>query len=56
MRIVISSLQQKLKERIIEDVSHVSSQNQLADILTKKGVSNYALLKTLEEGKIDEIT
>ena len=52
MRVIISSLQQKLKAGIIQDVCHVSSEDQLADMLTKKGVSNFKLLKTLEEGHI----
>ena len=36
MRVVISSLQQKLKSREIEDIEHISSELQIADILTKK--------------------
>ena len=55
MRVVISSLQQKLKQRTIEDIEHVSSQFQLADILTKKGVSSFMLLKSLEEGYLPKL-
>ena len=54
MRVIISSLQQKLKDGRIQDVQHVSSNFQLADILTKRGVSNYMLLKALEEGTIPD--
>ena len=50
MRVVISGLQQKLKDGSIEDIKHVSSKEQLADILTKKGVNNNLLVETLEKG------
>ena len=54
MRLVISSIQQKLKEGTIKDIQHVFSKDQLADVLTKKGASNFSLLKTLEKGYIED--
>ena len=52
MRVVISSLQQHLKMKRIKDVEHVSSKEQIADVLTKKGVANNLILETLETGKL----
>merc|ERR1712082_497958 len=37
MRVVISSLQQNIKNRVIKDVFHVKSKDQLGDVFTKKG-------------------
>ena len=54
MRLVISSIQQKLKEGTIQDIQHVFSKDQLADALTKKGASNFSLLNTLEKGYIED--
>ena len=50
MRVVVSSMQQKIKEGKIKDVFHIGSKEQIADILTKKGVSNHLLLETLKTG------
>ena len=36
----------------IKDVEHVSSKEQIADVLTKKGVANNLILETLETGKL----
>ena len=52
MRVVISRIQQLIADRTIKDIRHVSTKDQLADILTKKGVSAERLRQVLEEGKI----
>ena len=52
MRVVISSIQQNIKNGIIKSVTHVSSKQQLADIFTKKGVSSHSLLSVIEDGSL----
>ena len=52
MRVVISSMQQHIKEGNIKDVHHISSKQKVADILTKKGVSSNLLLETLRTGSL----
>ena len=52
MRLVISSIQQSMKDGTISDVLHVNSQNQLADIFTKKGVNSEKLLECLAKGNL----
>ena len=52
MRVVLSSLQQQIKNGRIKDVKHVKSQNQLADIMTKKGVSADFILDTVSNGTL----
>ena len=56
MRVVLSSLQQQMKNGRIEEIRHVKSQNQLADIMTKKGVSADFIIDTVSNGtlKVDE--
>ena len=54
MRIVISCLQQYLKQGIIKEVNHVSSENQLSDILTKKGVNSSKIIYAVSEGTITD--
>ena len=50
MRVVISSLQQRLKNGEIEDIIHVTSKEQLADVLTKRGPTDHILLSSIENG------
>ena len=38
MRVVISSIQQNIKNKTILDVLHVKSRDQIADVFTKSGV------------------
>ena len=39
MRVVISSIQQNMKQNIISKINHVKSADNVADVFTKKGVS-----------------
>ena len=48
MRVVISSIQQLLKNGDISSISHVSSKEQLADIFTKNRASAVPLLECLD--------
>ena len=52
MRVVISRIQQLLKDHTIMDVIHVNTKDQVADVLTKKGVSPEKIIEILREGKI----
>ena len=52
MRVVISRIQQLIEDKTIKDIVHVSSKDQIADILTKKGVSSERIVNTLKTGKI----
>ena len=52
MRVVISSIQQNLQNRIIQDVHHVKSQDNVADIFTKKGVDNTRIKEVLHFGNL----
>ena len=58
MRVVLSSIQQKMKTQRIMKVNHVKSSDQLADILTKKGVSADFILNTVSNGtlKFDKVS
>ena len=51
MRVVISRIQQLIKDNTISDVIHVKTKDQVADILTKKGVSCEKITQILREGK-----
>ena len=48
----VSRIQQMLQKGEITKVTHVSSKDQLADALTKKGVNPVKLLSVLETGKL----
>ena len=52
MRVVISRIQQLLRNKTISDAIHVKTKDQVADILTKRGVSCDKIYQTLREGKI----
>ena len=58
MRVILSSLQQQMKKGRIKEIHHVPSQQQLADVLTKKGVNSDFILDTVSTGtlKIDRIS
>ena len=51
---VVSSLQQYLKQGIIKDIKHVSYPDQLADIFTKKGVSTEKIIDAVSKGYIKD--
>ena len=52
MRVVISRIQQLINDKTVMDVIHVKTKDQVADTLTKKGVSNEKIMQILREGKI----
>ena len=52
MRVVISSIQQHLQNGIVKDVHHVKSQENVADIFTKKGVDNTRIKEVLHFGNL----
>ena len=52
MRVVISSIQQNLQNKIIKDVHHVKSRDNIADIFTKKGVDNTRIKEVLKFGNL----
>ena len=54
MRVVISNLQQLVKNKVITKISHVPSKEQLADAFTKKGAYTTHLLECLSKGTVDE--
>ena len=52
MRVVISSIQQHLANKILTDVQHVKSKDNLSDVFTKKGVSTNRILETLQTSSL----
>ena len=52
MRLVISSIQEKIREGIVSAIEHVSSEEQLADVFTKKGAKSDILLEVLDSGNL----
>ena len=52
MRVVISSLQQHLQNGILSEIRHVQSEDNTADIFTKKGVNPARILQILETGSL----
>ena len=53
MRVVISCIQQYLKNGTIKQINHVRSQQQLADVFTKYGVSKFNIMDVVSHGKIE---
>ena len=53
MRVIISSLQQHIRNGRIKDIHHVNSKQQLADIFTKKGVSSEYILDSVSSGTLE---
>merc|ERR1711954_593659 len=53
IRVVISRIQQLIRDKTIMDTIHVKTKDQVADILTKRGVSCEKLHQILQEGKIE---
>ena len=53
MRVIISSLQQNIRKGRIREIRHVSSKQQLADVLTKKGVSTDSILDVVSSGTLN---
>ena len=52
MRLVISSIQQSIRNGIVSNIRHVSSSNQLADVFTKRGARSDILLEVLNCGNL----
>merc|ERR1711954_164473 len=52
VRVVISRIQQLIRNKTIMDTIHVKTKDQAADFLTKRGVSCDKLTKIPKEGKI----
>ena len=52
MRVVISSIQQHIQNKVLTDVQHVSSKDNLSDIFTKKGVATDRILETLHHSSL----
>ena len=48
MRVVISSIQQNIKRGRIQDIFHVKSRDQLADVFTKSGVHSDRILNIMQ--------
>ena len=51
LRVEIAAIKEAKERKEVKDVIWVSTENQLADVLTKKGVSPIRLLAALEEGR-----
>ena len=52
MRVVISSIQQHMKKKIVSEVKHVTSADNVADVFTKKGVSTERILTVIHKGTL----
>ena len=53
MRVVISSIQQNLKNKRIKEIFHVKSSDQLADVFTKSGVKADGILSVIKHGTLE---
>ena len=52
MRVVISCIQQYMKNGTIQQIKHVQSNEQLADVFTKHGVSKFDIMDVVSNGQI----
>ena len=52
MRVVVSSIQQRMKKNIISEINHVKSEDNIADVFTKKGVSTNRIMTAIEKGSL----
>ena len=52
MRVVLSSIQQHLQNKILTKVHHVKSKDNVADVFTKKGVNTERVLEVLKNGSL----
>ena len=50
--VVISKIQEHISNGAVFDVRHVTSKDQLGDVLTKKGVCSEKILSVLQTGKL----
>ena len=51
MQIDSAKIREMLERKEVENIQWISTDLQLADVLTKRGVAKSPLLNTLEEGK-----
>ena len=52
MRVVISSIQQRLQDKVLTEIHHVKSEDNIADIFTKAGVKTDRILTALESSSL----
>ena len=52
LRIEMAAIKEALERKIVNEAVWVNTENQLADVLTKKGASPLRLLTALEKGKL----
>ena len=52
MRVVISSLQQQLQKGVLTEIKHCKSEDNTADIFTKRGVNPTRILEVLRKGSL----
>ena len=52
MRVVISSIQQNIKQKWIKEILHVKSRDQIADVFTKSGVNTNGILNVIQNGTL----
>ena len=52
MRVVVSSLQQHLQQKIVKEVNHVKSADNIADVFTKNGVNTNRIVQVLKSGSL----
>ena len=52
MRVVISSIQQHLQNKILTKIHHVKSKDNIADVFTKAGVNSDRVLNALQIGSL----
>ena len=52
MRVVISSIQQHLQSKILTEINHVKSKDNIADVFTKHGVNSDTVLSVIKNGSL----
>ena len=53
MRVIVSSLQQQMRNKRIKEIHHVRSNQQIADVFTKKGVSSDKILDKVSSSTLE---
>ena len=56
MRVIISVIQQYLKNGTIQDIRHVKTNQQITNIFTKKGVQSYNITHAISYGNLHCLT
>ncbi len=54
LRIELASIKEIIGDGLVEAVSWIESENQLADCMTKQGASGERLLSILQSGSVDD--